>query len=432
MRSNPLRWLLLAGVIHITLTVAIFLVGKLQLLPALFDTNGIGLTFAIDSASYRSLASQMVAEWQAHDLSTWLAIKAPLHCRLYSIAFALLGRAVGHNILAAEPLNLFYYLGILCCVYWLGREIFDERAALLGAIITGAWPSFLFHSTQLLRDSISILCLLGLMLLLTMLLSRALSWRSGAWAGVGGAALVTLFWLVRGNMWNMIIVAVAITIVLLLIRMIRGARLLGGNVVVLTLVIATMLLVPSRFESTPLPGVKPPATPFAIPSSSQPEPQQGIVNGAIQQIGNRRAAFRFYNAQASNIDRDVRLNGIGDILRFLPRATVIGFFAPFPRMWFEQGNYGRAGRLLTGVEMCAIFFLYAAAGIAVWQHRGRLRMWLIAIVAAIGIIALGLVVANAAALYRLRYVFWFLLFILAAKTITEFRSTSASPESMAG
>jgi len=78
-----------------------------------------------------------------------------------------------------------------------------------------------------------------------------------------------------------------------------------------------------------------------------------------------------------------------------------------------------------------MFFLYAAAGIAVWRHRRRLRMWLILLVATIGIIALGLVVANAAALYRLRYIFWFLLFILAAKTIAEFRSTSASPASTA-
>jgi hypothetical protein len=232
-------------------------------------------------------------------------------------------------------------------------------------------------------------------------------------------------------MWNMIIVAVAITLVLLVVRMIRSAKLLGGNLVVLLLVIATMLLVPSRFESTPLPGVKPPATPFAIPSGSQPTSQHGFLDRAIRQVGDRRAAFRFYNAQASNIDRDVRLSSIGDILRFLPRATVIGFFAPFPRMWFEQGNFGRAGRLLTGVEMCAMFFLYAAAGIAVWRHRRRLRMWLILLVATIGIIALGLVVANAAALYRLRYIFWFLLFILAAKTIAEFRSTSASPASTA-
>jgi hypothetical protein len=86
MRSNPLRWLFLAGAIHITLTVAIFLVGKLQLLPTLFDTNGIGLTFAIDSVSYRSLREPDGRRMAGSRIyRPWLAIKAPLHCRLYSI-----------------------------------------------------------------------------------------------------------------------------------------------------------------------------------------------------------------------------------------------------------------------------------------------------------------------------------------------------------
>ena len=417
MRSNPFRWLLLAGAIHITLTLAVFLAGHFQLLPNVFDSHGTGLRFAIDATSYRTLASQMATEWQTNGTGAWLAIKAPLHCRLYSILFASVGRLLGHNILAAEPLNLFYYLGILACVYALGREIFNERTAKLSAIIVALWPSFLMHSTQLIRDTISILCLLALVLVFTLLLTRVLSLRSGLATGVAGALLTTLFWVLRGNMWNIVVAAVGITIVLLLWRMIRDRRVLAANMLVIAFVLVAMLVVPARLESTSLPGVRPPTTPLAVPATSEAPSRDGIFTRALKQIGQRRAGFRSYRAQESNIDGDVRLTTDGDVLKFIPRAAVIGFFAPFPRMWFERGSYGSAGRLLSGAETFVMYLLYFGVAVCVWRNRRRLETWFLFLVATMGTVALGLVVANAGALYRLRYVFWIMFIILAADSI---------------
>ena len=417
MRSNPFRWLLLAGAIHITLTLAVFLAGHFQLLPYLFDAHGTGLNFAIDATSYRTLASQLAVELQTNGIDAWLAIKAPLHCRLYSILFVTLGQLLGHNILAAEPLNLLYYLGILTCVYALGREIFNERTAKLSAIIVGLWPSFLMHSTQLIRDSLSILCLLALVLVFTLLLTRVLSLRSGLATGVAGALLTTLFWVLRGNMWNIVVAAVGFTIVLLLWRMIRDRQILAANILVIALVLVAMLVVPARLESTSLPGVRPPTTPLAVPSTTEKRSREGIFTRALKQIGQRRAGFRSYRAQESNIDGDVRLTTAGDVLKFIPRAAVIGFFAPFPRMWFERGSYGSAGRLLSGAETLVMYFLYVGVAVCVWRNRRRLETWLLFLVATVGTIALGLVVANAGALYRLRYVFWIMFIIMAAQVI---------------
>ncbi len=418
MRSNPLRWLLLAGAIHITLTLAIFLAGHFQLLPSVFDSHGTGLRFAIDATSYRTLSSQLATELQTNGIDAWLAIKAPLHCRLYSLLFATVGRILGHNILAAEPLNLLYYLGILSCVYALGRELFNERSAMLAAAIVALWPSFLMHSTQLIRDSLSILYLLALVLVLTLLLTRILSWRSGFVAGVAAALLATLFWVLRGNMWNVVVFAVGITIVLLVWRMIRERRVIAANAIAIAFVLVAMLVAPARLESTSLPGVRPPATPLAIPSTTETGSRKGILSRAFSQIGNRRAGFRMYEAQDSNIDDDVRLLTPNDVLRFIPRAAVIGFFAPFPRMWFERGSYGAAGRLLSGAETLVMYFLYLARGcLRVAQSDAGLEMWLLFLVATIGTIALGLVVVNAGALYRLRYVFWIMFIIMAAQVI---------------
>jgi 4-amino-4-deoxy-L-arabinose transferase-like glycosyltransferase len=419
--------LIVAAAVHLAATITVFLLGHFQLLPGFFDSNGIGITFAIDGATYQRLASRMATQWQDYGFGPWLDIKAPLHCRLYSIPFAIIGRVVGHNVLAAESLNLFYYLGTLTVVYLLGREIFNERAGLLAAGIVGVWPTFLLHSTQLIRDPLAILCFLALLLVLTLLLRRDFEWKRALAPGIGGAALVTVFWLARGNMWNAVVVAVGLVLVMLAFRMIRERKFMLGNAIVLLLIVVAMLFVPSRLESTTLGGVRPPVTPLAIPSASQPAPSEGVWTKAINQIRDRRAGFRFYTAQESNIRSDVQFQSLSDMIRFIPSAAVVGFLAPFPRMWFEAGSYGTAGRLVSGAETLVMYVLYIAVGFCLWRERRRLAMWLTFVTATAGLIGLGLVVVNAGALYRIRYVFWIMLIVIAAQGIyLTVRRTSAT------
>ena len=398
------RWklLLLAGAIHVALTTAIFLIGHFRLLPDTFDENGIGITFAIDGKTYQRVASDLVDQWKTNGFIAWLTTKAPLHSRLHSVSFMMFGWLLGYNILGAEPLNLFYYLTILSCVYFLGRELFDAQTGLLAAAIVSVWPTFLLHSTQLIRDPLSIACLLALMVVLTMVLSREFDLGNASLLGIAGAFLVTLFWLARGNMWNVVVVAVAITLAMITGRMIRGKKFMKGNALVMLLTICALVVVPSQLESTTLPGVRPPNTTVTIPST-------------IQQMSGRRAGFRSYTSQASNIDLDVVFKSTGDVIRYLPRAFVIGFFAPFPKMWVEAGSFGRAPRLMSGLETFAMYFVYLAAGLCVWRERRNLNMWFVFLVATIGMLALGLVVANVGALFRIRYVFWMMLIVLAAR-----------------
>lgn len=406
------RWklLLLAGAIHVALTTAIFLIGHFRLLPNTFNENGIGITFAIDGRTYNQVAIDLVDAWKINGFTAWLQTKAPLHSRLHSLSFMIFGRVFGYNILGAEPLNLFYYLAILSCIFFLGREVFDEQTGLLAAAIVGMWPTFLLHSTQLIRDPLSILCLLALMLVLTMMVGRDFAWHEGILSGVIGAVLVTVFWLARGNMWNVVIIAVAILFVMVVIRMIRARRFVKGNAFAMVLIVAALIVVPSRLESTSLPGVRPPVTTTTIPAT-------------IKQMSGRRAGFRSYTSQATNIDEDVQFAGMGDVVRYLPRAFVIGFFAPFPNMWIEVGSFGRAPRLLSGLETLVMYFVYLTAGLCVWRQRRNMKMWLVFLVATIGMLALGLVVVNAGALFRIRYVFWMMLIVLAAREINRFYRT---------
>src|SRR5205085_2680947 len=133
----------------------------------------------------------------------------------------------------------------------------------------------------------------------------------------------------------------------------------------------------------------------------------------------RRAGFRAYNSRGSDIDSDVQFSGAGDVLRYVPRAIVVGFFAPFPRMWVQSGSFGQATRLLSGMEMLTMYVLYFGVAYCLWRERRNSKMWLLFLVATVGVLALGLVVVNAGALYRIRYVFWIILILIGSHGFTR-------------
>ena len=85
------RYLLIAAAIHVVLAITIFLAGHFRVLPNIFDQNGISLTFAIDGTTYQQVATDLAGELQRNGFSAWFNAKAPLHSRLYSISFAILG-----------------------------------------------------------------------------------------------------------------------------------------------------------------------------------------------------------------------------------------------------------------------------------------------------------------------------------------------------
>lgn len=62
-----------------------------------------------------------------------------------------------------------------------------------------------------------------------------------------------------------------------------------------------------------------------------------------------------------------------------------------------------------------MYVVEALALVGLWRGRWRLSVWLLLSVALMGIVALGLVVVNVGALYRLRYFFLILMIILAAE-----------------
>ena len=413
------RLLITAALFHVLVATAVFIVGRFQLLPSVYDQQGIGL-FAVDGGVYQFIASALADRLRVGDFSGWLQIESPFHVRLYSFAFLFPGTIIGHNILAAEPLNLAYYLGVLTLVFRIGSELFDSKSGLLAAAIIAVWPSFLMHSIHLLRDPLAILIMLALIWIMVVTLKRELSWRASLIIALAGTALLALFWMTRGNMWNLILLALPLTALLVLLRMWRERKISYRNLAVLGVLFVAALVIPPQIQNA---GIGPPRVASPLVTIGSTSEKRNFWERLGRQVKSRRAAFRIYPGNASDMDTEVQFNNTGDVLRFLPRATAIGFLAPFPNMWFQDGTNGRAARLVTGAETLTMYSLYLPAIFCLWRRRRNLGVWLVFLIATLGMIALGVVVVNAGALYRLRYVFWILMIVMAAEGIVLWKQS---------
>jgi Dolichyl-phosphate-mannose-protein mannosyltransferase len=453
-RARARYLLLAAAVLHLALTITIALAGRFALLSSLFDENGISGAFAFDSFLYRRKSVELVDALMRGSFSDWFYAPLPLHVKIYSLSFAVLSPLFGFTMLSVEPLNLLYYLLILVLVYKLCAEVFERRVALLAATAIALWPSFLLHTTQLLRDPLFIVAMLLLLLVITRWLLREHTLRRGLAEGLAAAGASAVVWLTRYNMWTVIIGITLVGVTFLIVRQWRSKVWLVGNIAGALVLLVALALVPSvvgRFLQPDSFFSPNQAALRVLPSTFVPCPDEGRsgeqtslqqpqgawsrlrarADGAVASLSKLRRRFiTSYFDAGSNIDPCVKLETVGDLLRFLPRATANGFFAPYPDMWLKSGSsVGLSGRLLSGVETLLMYLIELLAIFGLWTGRRRLPVWLIALSAVGGIISLGLVVVNVAVLFRLRYFFLMLLIVLAAGGVRQILSLRNSKRS---
>lgn len=404
-----------AAVLHVSVAAAVFTVGKLGLMPSQFNAQGLG-TFASDGLIYQTEAVELCDVLRTQGIAAWASWPTQLHVRLYSLPLTALRGLTGISILGIEPLNLIYYLTILTLVFKLGTAVFDHRAGLLAATIVALWPSFLLHTTQLLRDPLLISAFLILMLSLVQCLKRDYTWREGLLWSLPAALAILTVRIVRLPMWNLLWVTIGLAVLMLVVRSVRQRRFRLGNACFALVMIAVLLIIPhfqSAFRNQQHVRVRGVLSPEEI--------QKLPVDG---QILKRREAFGLQvgaggenvpSEAGSDIDQEVRFNSSADIIRYIPRAVVVGFFAPFPSMWLTAGKQvGTSGRLLSGFETILTYLIEGLALFGLWSARKQLATWFLCLAAAIGVGVLGLIVSNMGALYRLRYPFWLLLVVIGA------------------
>jgi hypothetical protein len=443
---NPIRtWHLLtvAAIFHLAVTLTVWGLGRYAVLPGTFDESGIAISIASDGSKLRVETIQRSDELQHGQIRDWLNANSPFHVKLYSISFALLTPLFGATVLSAEPLNSIFYLAIVVLTFYVGRELFSRNVGRLAAGAVALWPSFLLHTTQLLRDPLFVAAMMGFIFVNVCLLTRILRWSRALVTAAIGGALANLIWLLRDTIVEVLIATAALAGLLLLIRIFSERRFDAGNSSraagwrerVPALVSVALLLMLSIVATRVIPKFRRTYTRGTVSGNTNQDIWQGSRRGKrdlviatlepsanpwsrlVARIGKLRQGFVLeFSDAGSNIDTNVVIASTADLIFYLPRATLIGFCAPFPNMWFAVGTQvSRGGRLLSGVETMVMYLVEVFAVVTLWKRRRDVSVWFLWLVAAMGVISLGLVVVNIGALFRLRYVFVILLIILGAE-----------------
>jgi hypothetical protein len=393
---------------HISATTLMYFAGKFESLSQPFP----------DAAIYQDQIIVGANVLKNLGVAAWFFALLPFHVKLYSLCLAAFGRWMPLSILLFEPLNALYYIGILYFVFTLSRRIFDAQTGLLATAIVAVWPSFLVHTTQPLKDPIFIALALLFLIINSLWLNKDYSLKRAL--AITALGLITEFflWIVKSDMWELMIAVRIVTCVALLIRMLKNGKFVCGNIAGALLLLVMSLMIPRAAVHFYQPAIGWAQTRgvallykdanLSVPAEVSP---RDFLGSKISRL--RQRFIIGYPAAGSNIDTDVEFNSTANIIRYLPRAILIGLFAPFPKMWVATGlQSGRLGRMIGGAETFVLYIIELMALIGLWHKRREPLAWWLFLIPLIGSLGLGLVVTNVGALYRMRYVFVMLLVII--------------------
>ncbi len=113
----------------------------------------------------------------------------------------------------------------------------------------------------------------------------------------------------------------------------------------------------------------------------------------------------------SNVDTEVVFDNALAFFPYLPRATQLGFTAPFPSSWFEQGapNSSSVFRRVSVSEMLVVYAALLFLPYVFWRGRKKVEIWLIFCFCVIFILLYTYITPNIGSLYRSRHGFLLLL-----------------------
>lgn len=128
----------------------------------------------------------------------------------------------------------------------------------------------------------------------------------------------------------------------------------------------------------------------------------------------------------SNVDTDVVFDNALSFFPYLPRAIQLGFMAPFPASWFEQGTVNSSGvlRKVSVAEMLLVYGALLFLPYILWRGRKKMEIWLIFCFCIIFILLYTYITPNIGSLYRSRHGFLLLLAAFGIAGVISFRRRS--------
>ena len=134
---------------HLAVSVSLSLIARSSFLAS--PHNGQGLwNFALDSFVYHQEALRLLDLLKSGDLNGWWGSSPFWHVKWIALSYV----AITPDPLSSAPVNAIVWATSIYCVYKIVRLLFPEGPtfAIACALVFGFWPSYLLHTTQLLKD----------------------------------------------------------------------------------------------------------------------------------------------------------------------------------------------------------------------------------------------------------------------------------------
>jgi hypothetical protein len=317
--------------------------------------------------------------------------------------------------LSFAPINSLIWAINICCVYKIVNQLFPDRRrlAIVTALTFGLLPSYFLHTTQLLKDPLYIM---GILLMFWGCIDLLSVRRT-----IGSVFLLSLGVLIAYLNRTYILEPLICLSLLAAIFELWQTRRAWGQAGLAILIIAGLgvycYIQRPEIQIQPLSGqqghIQPKPQPKAeIPTNSRNRNGHAVSKLVEKGVGKisylRERYIRKYPNAGTNIDTNVHFRSLADILAYIPRATLVGFLAPFPLHWFEDAKTaGRASRLVAGLEMVVWYVLLV--GFLYFLVTGPVdlysRVWMLVYTLSL-VLLTALVVTNIGALYRMRFVYF--------------------------
>lgn len=398
--------------------------------------------FAEDGQGYHGLARDIVAAWRGRGAMPQIDVENQTFIAYVAVIY----RWLGVHPLHVVVLNAWWGTLMLCAAAALLHRLQASPGSLrLGIGLLGFWPSLLLWSTQPMKDPIIVaLILVGLAVLVDALAPGSKPSRPAAIRRAAlGAASVFCLSLLRGYSGLILALTAGLYGGVVLWRRMATLRswpavshrllIIGGMAAGLLLSrqvdVASLVTRPVRQdiveEATPPPEdtASPPAAPTSPQASSEPpRSMSSELKRAREVVRTRLTPTALDGVRQgfvqtgghSVVDEDVTINRSGVLLRYIPRALMIAFLAPFPVQWADVHGRTRIFRALASVEMCVIYLLLLAGLTRLTRRARRLDPSAMAILVFCGllVVPMSLTVANVGTLFRLRLQFLLPLTVL--------------------
>ena len=392
---NCKKELLSITIAHLSLVLLFYLVGYCEIKPESIDLRGYS-AFSSDSFACHDQALQLKTLLENEEFSEWWEFRSRFHTRVASVAYFVWGKLTGYNILALWPINC-----LLLLMSWTAWKylIFQLGGRLSSKLLVWlAFPILLVHFTQLLRDPYYIAFFL-MWLNAWIFLFKTSDDKSYYKAFIVILLISPFLYWVRDRFW--------------ILAQLMSVFCFGFGICLFIakkknfLFIKILMLL---FLSLNSYSIYKMVMRVIAPEQMQSEKVGIAVDKPFvffYKVAFLRKNFIKSYDQVSGLDKHIQFNSDADVIAYIPRAIQIGLFMPFPNMWFEyEGKTGVLGKLLSAWEMVLMWFVMALVFYKLIVNKVNVETTLCLVIILISTLALGLVVTNGGALYRMRLSSW--------------------------